>query len=60
MVRDIITTLEKENPALVIIDSIQTMYLEEVESTPGSVAQVRAAAYELIKVAKKKGFTLIC
>lgn len=57
-VKDIIATLEKENPALVIIDSIQTMYLDEVESTPGSVAQVRAAAYELIKIAKKKGFTL--
>ena len=57
-VKDIITTLEKENPALVIIDSIQTMYLDEVESTPGSVAQVRAAAYELIKIAKKKGFAL--
>ena len=57
-VKDIIATLEKENPTLVIIDSIQTMYLDEVESTPGSVAQVRAAAYELIKIAKKKGFTL--
>ncbi len=57
-VKDIIATLEKENPALVIIDSIQTMYLDEIESTPGSVAQVRAAAYELIKTAKKKGFTL--
>lgn len=57
-VKDIIATLEKENPSLVIIDSIQTMYLDEVESTPGSVAQVRAAAYELIKTAKKKGFTL--
>jgi len=57
-VKDIITTLEKENPALVIIDSIQTMYLEDVESTPGSVAQVRATAYELIKIAKRKGFIL--
>ena len=57
-VKDIIATLEKENPSLVIIDSIQTMYLDEVESTPGSVAQVRAAAYELIKIAKRKGFTL--
>ncbi len=57
-VKDIIATLEKEDPALVIIDSIQTMYLDEVESTPGSVAQVRATAYELIKIAKRKGFTL--
>ena len=57
-VKDIIATLEKENPSIVIIDSIQTMYLDEVESTPGSVAQVRASAYELIKIAKRKGFTL--
>ena len=57
-VKDIIATLEKSSAAVVIIDSIQTMYLEEVESTPGSVAQVRASAYELIKLAKKKGFTL--
>jgi len=57
-VRDIVTTLEKSNAAVVVIDSIQTMYLEEAESTPGSVSQVRACAYELIKLAKKKGFVL--
>lgn len=57
-VRDIITTLEKSDANVVIIDSIQTMYLEEVESTPGSVSQVRACSYELIKLAKRKGFTL--
>ena len=57
-VKDIIATLEKSNAAVVIIDSIQTMYLDEVESTPGSVAQVRACAYELIKLAKRKGFVL--
>lgn len=57
-VRDIITTLEKTKAAVVVIDSIQTMYLEEAESTPGSVSQVRACAYELIKLAKKKGFVL--
>jgi len=57
-VKDIITTLEKAKPSVVIIDSIQTMYLEDVESTPGSVSQVRACAYELIKLAKKKGFVL--
>lgn len=57
-VRNIVSTLEKAEPNIVIIDSIQTMYLDEVESTPGSVAQVRACAYELIKLAKRKGFTL--
>lgn len=57
-IRNIITTLEKTEAKVVIIDSIQTMYLDEVESTPGSVGQVRACAYELIKLAKKKGFVL--
>lgn len=57
-VHNIIATLEKTEAKLVIIDSIQTMYLEEAESTPGSVGQVRACAYELIKLAKRKGFVL--
>ena len=57
-VKDIVATIEKANPTVVIIDSIQTMYLENVESTPGSVSQVRACAYELIKLAKRKGFVL--
>ncbi|MBR2033865.1 MAG: AAA family ATPase, partial [Alphaproteobacteria bacterium] len=57
-IKDIVATLEKSKAAVVIIDSIQTMYLDEVESTPGSVAQVRACSYELIKLAKHKGFTL--
>lgn len=57
-IKDIIATLEKSKAAVVIIDSIQTMYLDEVESTPGSVAQVRACSYELIKLAKRKGFAL--
>ncbi len=57
-IKDIVTTLEKSNAQVVIIDSIQTMFLDEVESTPGSVTQVRACSYELIKLAKRKGFTL--
>ncbi len=57
-IKDIITTLDKSKASVVIIDSIQTMYLDEIESTPGSVAQVRACTYELIKLAKSKGFTL--
>ncbi len=57
-VKDIITTLDKQKPEVVIIDSIQTMYLDSAESSPGSVSQVRACAYELIKHAKKKGYVL--
>jgi len=51
----IIQTLEKKDgPQIVVIDSIQTMYLDTLESAPGSVAQVRSSAQELIRVAKKK------
>ncbi|MBR1648011.1 MAG: DNA repair protein RadA [Alphaproteobacteria bacterium] len=57
-VENIIATIDKTNAKVVVIDSIQTMYLEAAESTPGSVSQVRACAYELIKLAKKKGFVL--
>jgi DNA repair protein RadA/Sms len=53
-VRDIMTTLEKGNaPDVLIIDSIQTMYLDTLDSAPGTVAQVRAAGNELIRFAKK-------
>ncbi|MEO1025971.1 MAG: DNA repair protein RadA [Pseudomonadota bacterium] len=57
--RNILTTLEKENPDLVIIDSIQTMWLDTVESAPGSVSQVRAAAHELTTFAKRRGISVV-
>jgi DNA repair protein RadA/Sms len=59
-VRDLITTLEAERDlALVVIDSIQTMWLDNVESAPGSVTQVRACGFELIRLAKGRGFSLV-
>ena len=59
-VRDIVTTLEAaEPPAIVVIDSIQTMYLDTLDSAPGSVAQVRASAQELIRLAKRFGTSLL-
>ncbi|WP_113912562.1 DNA repair protein RadA [Roseovarius dicentrarchi] len=57
--RDILTTLEAEKPDLVIIDSIQTMWLDTIGSAPGSVSQVRAAAHELTSFAKRKGVSVI-
>lgn len=57
-VRDIIATLEKDAPDVVIIDSIQTMFIDNIEAAPGTVSQVRAASHELIKLAKKRGITL--
>jgi DNA repair protein RadA/Sms len=57
--RDILTTLDKERPQLAIIDSIQTMWADNVESAPGSVSQVRSAAHELTSFAKRKGVSII-
>ncbi len=57
--RDILTTIETEKPDLVVIDSIQTMWADTVESAPGSVAQVRAAAHELTSFAKRRGISVI-
>jgi DNA repair protein RadA/Sms len=59
-VRDIAAALEElPDAGLVVIDSIQTMWLDTIESAPGSVAQVRAAGFELIRLAKSRGFALI-
>ena len=57
--REIIATLEAERPDFAIIDSIQTMWLDTVESAAGSVAQVRAAAHELTAFAKRSGCAVV-
>ncbi|MEL6587424.1 MAG: DNA repair protein RadA [Pseudomonadota bacterium] len=57
--RDVLTTLEAEKPALAIIDSIQTMWVDTVDSAPGSVSQVRASAHELTSFAKRFGTSVI-
>jgi len=57
--RDILTMLEAEKPALAVIDSIQTMWSDQVGSAPGSVSQVRAAAHELTTFAKRHGVAVI-
>jgi DNA repair protein RadA/Sms len=59
-VRDIVASLEDTNPPdLVVIDSIQTMFLDNLDSAPGTVSQVRSSSQELIRVAKQRGFTLV-
>ena len=57
--RDILTTLEAEKPDLVVIDSIQTMWSDAVESAPGSVSQVRSCAHELTSFAKRNGVAVL-
>ncbi|MCX7377656.1 MAG: DNA repair protein RadA [Alphaproteobacteria bacterium] len=58
--RDIAASIsETKDSALVVIDSIQTMWMEGVESAPGSVSQVRASAFELIRIAKQQTAALV-
>lgn len=55
----IIVHLKNTNPDLVIIDSIQTIYTESVESSPGSVAQVRECSAHILKFAKETNTPVI-
>ncbi len=57
---EIVATLEHERDAvLIVIDSIQTIWDDRVESAPGSVTQVRANAFALIQAAKSRGCALM-
>jgi DNA repair protein RadA/Sms len=59
-VEDILATLgEGAPPRLVVIDSIQTMWTDAVESAPGTVTQVRGSAQALIRFAKRSGAAII-
>ncbi|WBH17625.1 DNA repair protein RadA [Sphingomonas radiodurans] len=59
-VRDILTTLSAgKPPALLVIDSIQTMHSDLIEGAPGTVSQVRASAQELIRFAKERGTAVV-
>lgn len=55
----ILETVEEIKPQLLIIDSIQTVYLPELESSPGGVSQVRECANTLMRLAKERGITVI-
>ena len=59
-VREILSSIDHaQAPDVVVIDSIQTMFVDSLDSAPGTVAQVRASTHELIRAAKKRGFSLI-
>ncbi len=59
-VRDILTSLGKGGaPDLLVVDSIQTMHSDMIEGAPGTVSQVRASAFELIRYAKETGTCLV-
>jgi len=59
-VRDILTTLgDGAPPALLVVDSIQTMHSDLIEGAPGTVSQVRASAQELVRFAKEQGTAVV-
>jgi DNA repair protein RadA/Sms len=55
----ILAALEAERPQVAVIDSIQTLYSGELQSAPGSVAQVRECAAQLTRAAKRSGVSLV-
>ncbi|MFD1067388.1 DNA repair protein RadA [Oceanobacillus locisalsi] len=55
---DISKQIEEINPSFVVVDSIQTIFKEEVTSAPGSVSQVRECTMELMRIAKTKGIPI--
>jgi DNA repair protein RadA/Sms len=56
---DILDGLKSEGPDIVVIDSIQTLWSDQLAAAPGTVAQVRACAQELVRFAKKRNCTVI-
>jgi DNA repair protein RadA/Sms len=55
----ILSTLQIEKPQVAVIDSIQTLWSDQLSSAPGSVAQVRECAAQLTRLAKQAGITVI-
>ena len=55
----ILTTLDRENPQFAVIDSIQTVYSNQMQSAPGSVGQVRECAAHLTRYAKSRGCSIL-
>ena len=55
----ILATLQSEHPHIAVIDSIQTVYSDQLTSTPGSVAQVRECAAHLTRAAKATGTAIV-
>lgn len=59
-VRDILASLESDESAqVIVVDSIQTMFVDALESAPGTVAQVRASAQSFIRYAKRTGSVVV-
>ena len=56
---EILLHIQEQQPKVVVIDSIQTMYVEHIDSTPGGVSQVKESAIALTQYAKQNGVTFL-
>ena len=59
LIENIIAQAREMSPDLMIVDSVQTMYTETVDSTPGSVSQIKEVAAILLRFAKETGIPVI-
>ncbi len=59
LLENILTQVENVSPDLVVVDSIQTLYTDTIESSPGSVSQIRETAAALLRYAKTTGVPVI-
>ncbi|MAR92534.1 MAG: DNA repair protein RadA [Pseudomonadota bacterium] len=57
-IENILATAQRERPAVMVVDSIQTIYSEALSSAPGGVSQVRECAAALVRFAKQSGTAL--
>lgn len=57
-IRNVLEIMEHVMPSAVVVDSIQTIYSDQFESTPGSVSQIREVAAQLLGFAKQRGATV--
>ncbi|SDV47500.1 DNA repair protein RadA [Chitinasiproducens palmae] len=55
----VMAAIEENRPSVAVIDSIQTLYSDQLTSAPGSVAQVRECAAQLTRLAKQSGTTIV-
>ncbi|MEO0347770.1 MAG: DNA repair protein RadA [Pseudomonadota bacterium] len=55
----ILAAVTKQAPPVVFIDSVQTLHSADVSAAPGTVSQVKICSFELIKMAKERGITVI-
>ena len=58
-IEDVIEEAERSSPDLMVVDSVQTMYSDAVESAPGSVSQIREVAALLLRFAKRSGVPVL-